>query len=90
MQIDVFDKTEGLHGTPEVWVRVLANTVTDWPTIQSRLSDSQKEMLRGSSMRPSGYHPHLVSDEERKADGHTYAFEDWFILPIPVAISVRP
>jgi hypothetical protein len=82
MQIEVFVQSEGLHDGPEVWVKVLSNTVVDWPDVQAGLTAEQEELLKPSpARRPIDFHPHLVTAEE-KAD-HGYSYEDWWIFTAP-------
>lgn len=87
MLVEVFDQPEGLNGGPEVWVKVLSNSVVDWPDVERRLSPEQAEILKPSIRRPIGYHPHLVTADE-KAE-HGMAYEDWFIFTAPVRAVVR-
>lgn len=77
MEIEVFEQAEGLRGGREIWVRVLSNSVVDWPQVKSNLDAEQAELMsKASVLAPSGYFPHHPSLEER-AD-HGYRFEDWW------------
>ena len=88
MFIEVFDQSEGLHGGPEVWVKVLSNTVIDWPDVERALTPEQSEILKpGLQCGPVGYHPHLVTVEE-KAE-HGYMLEDWWIFNAPTGAIAR-
>ena len=80
MQIELFEQAEGLHGGKEVWVKVLSNEVMDLLDVKSKLTKEQHEAIAHPA-RLSGYHPHLVTDEERT--DHGYRFEDWFIWSVP-------
>lgn len=79
VQIDVFEQAEGLHGGKEVWVKVLSNEVMDLLDVKSKLTKEQHGAI--ASMRLAGYHPHLVTDDER--DEHGYRFEDWWTWMMP-------
>jgi len=79
MRIEVFNQSEGLHGEPEVWVKVLSNTVVDWPDVERALTSEQFEVVQPRYRKPIGYHPHLVTAEEKVE--HGYSLEDWFIFP---------
>ena len=79
--IESFGQAEGLHGTPEVWVRVLSNSVVDWPDVERALNDAQREILKPSPRQPLNYYPHLVTPEE-KAE-HGFSLEDWWIFTAP-------
>jgi hypothetical protein len=84
--IEVFDQNEGLHGDHEVWVKVLSNTVADWPEVKKRLTDAQEAVMKGTSSLPFKYYVHMVTPEE-KAE-HGYSFEDWWIFK-QIAPGVR-
>jgi hypothetical protein len=88
MQIEVFDQSEGLHGGPEVWVKVLSNTAVDWQDVERALTEAQREVLKPSPRQPKNYHPHLVTVEE-KAE-HGYSLEDWWIFSAPFNPNATP
>ena len=79
--VEVFGQPEGLHGGPEVWVRVLSSTVVDWPEVEKSLTREQREILKPSRRNPINYYPHLVTSEE-KAE-HGYSLEDWWVFTAP-------
>lgn len=84
-QIEVTAQPEGLHGGPEVWVRVLSNSVVDWPEVERSLTEAQKEVLKPTARRPIDYYPHLVTAEETAEHGMSY--EDWWIFTAPFTPS---
>ena len=79
VRVEVSEQPEGLRGE-EVWVRVLSNTVVDWPEVKQQLTAEQRELLAGASVKPVGYYPDSRTQAERSADGHKY--EDYFIFSV--------
>ena len=79
--IEVFEQSEGLHGGPEIWVRVLSNTIVDWPSVECQLTDEQKNSLFLVNRRPLDYYPHMVTAEEKSE--HGFSFEDWWTFTAP-------
>ena len=69
------ETTDGLHGGPEVWVKVLSTEVLDWPRIAAKLDEDDTRSLRGKSLLR--YIPHHVTQEERME--HGYLVEEWYI-----------
>lgn len=76
MRIEVTQNPDGLHGGPEVWVRVLSSEVLDWPRIEAKLGEDDHQALRGKSLLR--YIPHHVTEGERME--HGFMVEDWWIF----------
>lgn len=75
MHIEVTERSAGLHGGPEVWVKVLSAEVLDWPRVAAKLGEDDTQALRGKSLLR--YIPHHVTEEERME--HGYLVEEWFV-----------
>jgi hypothetical protein len=92
MQVEVFEQTAGLHGGKEVWVKALSNEVVDWPTVRAKLDDRHTDVIdrcvdhNDQRGMPKGYHPHLVTEEERME--HGYRYEDWWVFVIPKYVAL--
>lgn len=76
MRIEVFEQESGIHGGPEVWVRVLANEAHDWRSIEEKLGDDQRATLRALGNRKLRYYPFKP---EADGDDHDYLFEDFWV-----------
>ena len=74
MRIEVTTTDEGLHGGREVWVRVLSNTIVDWPEVKRSLSPAQADEMAGVSAKPTGYYPGGTARE------FDYKYEDIFFF----------
>ena len=88
LSIEVSVQPEGLHGGPEVWIKVLSNSMVDWPSVEAKLTEGQKEILKPTTRQPLDYYPHLVTAEE-KAE-HGFSYEDWWVFTAPLDVSGRP
>ncbi len=75
VRIEVTETVDGLHGGPEVWVKVLSAEVLDWPRVADKLDEEDHQALRGKSLLR--YIPHYVTEEERME--HGCLVEEWFI-----------
>lgn len=78
VEIEVFDKQEGLHGGPEVWVRVMCNEVADWPTILRKIGGQARLEETLKMPRLKQHYPHFPSPDERLEHGFT--MEEWWIV----------
>jgi len=76
VEIEVFAQPEGLHGQPEVWVRIQTDELLDWPRYRAALNESQAKVVAGCVERPIGYHPALLEG----GDANPHRYEEWFIL----------
>lgn len=76
MRIEVTRNPDGLHGGPEVWVRVLSSEVQDWPRIEAKLNEEDAQAIAGLDLKR--YLPHVPTQEERAE--HGYLSEDWWIF----------
>lgn len=77
VQIETTNKYVGLNGGREVWVRVYSDEVLDWPKVEARLSQGQRDMLDHLGRRTVSYFPHHPTAEEQAEHGHI--FEDWWV-----------
>ena len=80
MLVEVTEQPEGLQGKSEVWVRVLSDTVVDWPEVKRQLTVEQREAMSLASEKPIAHNPDSRTDAERLADG--YKYEDFFIFSV--------
>lgn len=78
MQIELSTTDEGLLGKKEVWVRVLSNTVVDWPEVKRNLTAEQVAELGYMPTAPVAFWPDQRDPEEKAASGFLY--EDYFIF----------
>lgn len=85
MDITVFEQTEGLHGTPEVWVKVQTDKLLDWPRYKSALTPTQAKLLEPCSLLPDSYHPARAEADETPL----YRYEEWFIFKKYVPAKAR-
>lgn len=72
MQIELTEQ----HSTtgPEVWVRVLSNSVVDWPTVEAALGEEQRQLLQSL-----GEHADLEYLPGWPGSGdHNYSFEEYW------------
>ena len=76
MEIEVFSQSEGLHGEPEVWVRIQTNELLDWPRYKLALDEAHAKVVADCVTQPIGYHPALLEG----GDNNPYRYEEWFIL----------
>lgn len=79
MRIEAVSKSSdlSLSGKPEVWVHVFSNEMHDWPSIEKKLSATQRAILNDLGRRTMAYFPHSPTPAEREE--HDYMFEDWFV-----------
>lgn len=76
MEISVFDQAEGLHGQPEVWVKIQTDNLLDWPRYRAALAPAQAKLLENCESLPCGYHPHFAQPNENPS----HKFEEWFVF----------
>ena len=81
MEIVVFGQQDGLNGGPEVWVRVQADELLDWPRVKDKLGAADAATLQLCHPLPVSYHPSLLEGGDTG-----YKYEDWWIFkPLPDA-----
>lgn len=79
MNITVIQQEQGLND-PEVWVKIESNSLVDWPTAKSHLSESQRNTLASAELVPCAYYPDSRTAAERTESG--FEFEDFFVFRV--------
>lgn len=80
MRIEAVSKSGhiSLSGKSEVWVHVFSNEMHDWPSIEAKLSGTQRAILNDLGLqRTMAYYPHTPDATEREE--HGWAFEDHWV-----------
>lgn len=69
---------KALGGTPELWMRVLSDTLLDLPTAVKNLDPEQRKIFDEYHPTPVRYYPAGFYDEA--GSDHHYVHEDWWIF----------